>query len=252
MATDYSQGDYRVVARRLQPAAQELVTATAPAAGNLVVDVAAGTGNVARLCTERGATAVAVDRSADQLALGRADPDPDIGWVVGDAHALPIASQVADAALSTFGLIYAEQPAVAVAEMARVCRPGGTIGLTTWLADGCQQAFVTLLRETLEQTVTHDFLVVWGTSAAIEAQLLPVAGDVHVHAADLVDRFPSVDEWWRAREASPPMANARSRLDDTAYAELGRRMRALAQQLGEHDDGFALRDRYLIATARVR
>ena len=251
MATDYSQGDYRVVATRLQPAAQELVTAAAPAAGNLVVDVAAGTGNVARLCTARSATVVAVDRSPEQLALGRADPDPDIAWVVGDAHALPVASQVADAALSTFGLIYAEQPAVAVAEMARICRPGGTIGLTAWQADGCQRAFATLLRDALDLTVDHDFLVVWGTPAAIQAQLAPVARDVEVRAAELVDRYPSVDEWWRSREASPPMANARCLLDDAGYAELGRRMRAVAHEFGEHEGGLTLRDRYLVATARV-
>ena len=251
MATDYSQGDYRVVAQRLQPAADALVTAADPAAGNLVVDVAAGTGNVARLCTARGATAVAVDRSPEQLLLGRADPDPDIAWVVGDALALPVASQVADAALSTFGLIYAEQPAAAVAELARVCRPGGVIGLTAWEADGYQRAFATLLRESLDLTVTHDFLIAWGTPEAIEAQLAPVAGEIQVDTADLVDRFPSVEDWWRARESSPPMANARSQLDDAGYAELGRRMRALAQEFGEHGDGFALRDRYLVATARV-
>jgi ubiquinone/menaquinone biosynthesis C-methylase UbiE len=252
VATDYSMGDYRVVAQRLQPAAQELVAAAAPAAGNLVVDVAAGTGNVARLCTERGATVVAVDRSREQLLLGREDPDPDIAWVVGDAVALPVGSQLADAALSTFGLIYVEEPAVAVAEMARVCRPGGVIGLTAWQADGYQKAFATLLRQTLDLQVTHDFLVAWGTPAAIEQQLSLVAGDVQVHTADLVDRFPTVDDWWRARGSSPPMANARSLLDDAGYAELGRRMRALATEFGESDDGLVLRDRYLVATARFR
>lgn len=206
MATDYSQGDYRVVAQRLLPAAQELVDAAAPAAGNLVVDAAA----------------------------------------------LPVSSQVADAALSTFGLIYVEEAAVAVAEMARVCRPGGVIGLTAWEADGYQKAFAGLLRETLDLVVTHDFLGVWGTPAAIEEQLAPLAGDVQVRTADLVDRFPSVDDWWRARETSPPMANARSLLDDAGYAELGRRMRALAEQFGEQEGGFVLRDHYLVATARVR
>ena len=252
MATDYSQGDYRVVAKRLLPAAQELVTAAAPTTGQLVVDVAAGTGNVARLCPARGARVVATDLSPDQLRLGREDPDPCIDWVVGDAIALPLRDDLADGALSTFGLIYAEQPRAAVAEMARVCRPGGTIGLTAWLADGYQQAFAALLRETLQLVVTHDCRAGWGTPDAIGRQLAPVADEVDVREHELVDRFDSVDGWWRAREASPPMANARSKLDDAGYAQLGERMRGLAQEFGEHDDGFVLRDRYLVALARVR
>ena len=252
MATDYSLGDYRVVAKRLLPAAQELVDRCAPGSGDLVVDVAAGTGNVARLCAERGATVLATDLSPDQLRLGRTGDDAGLSWVAADEHELPLRSGVADAALSTFGLIYAEQPGIAVAEMARVCRPGAVLGLTAWRADGYQKAFATLLRETLSMQVTHDFLVVWGDEDAIAQQLAPVADDVEVSAGELVDRFASVDAWWQAREASPPMANARSQLDDDGYAELGRRMRGLAQEFGEHGEEFVLHDQYLVAVARVR
>lgn len=252
MATDYSQGDYRVVAKRLLPAAQELVTRCAPGSGDLVVDVAAGTGNVARLCAARGARVIATDLSPAQLRLGRSDDDPHVSWVAADAHALPLRTGTADAALSTFGLVYAEQPGVAVAEVARVCRPGVALGLTAWRADGYQKASAMLLREALSLQVTHDFLVVWGDEDAIRQQLAPVADDVEVDTADLVDRYDSVDAWWQARQASPPMANARSQLDDAAYDELGRRMRELAQEFAEPGEGIVLRDQYLVAVGRVR
>ena len=254
MVTDYRQGDYRIVAERLRPAAALLVTLAAPRAGDLVVDVAAGSGNVARLCTARGARALAVDRVPEQLALGRTDgPDDAISWVAGDARAMPVASGVADAALSTFGLIYAEQPDVAVAETARICRSGGTIGLTAWPADGHQQAFTTLLLEATGDRPPHDHLAVWGTAERIADRFAPVADGVRVVSGELLVRASSVDDWWHAREATPPIASARARLDDDAYDELARGMRSLAREVGEQDqDGFLLRDGYLAAVATVR
>lgn len=77
---DYRKGDYRAVADRLRPAAELVVEWCAPQPGHLVVDVAAGSGNVARLCAARAARVVAVDRVREQLLLGRQDADP-ISWV---------------------------------------------------------------------------------------------------------------------------------------------------------------------------
>lgn len=252
MATDYRQGDYRVVAERLRPAAEQLVEVAEVERGDLVVDVAAGSGNVAWLCVERGASAVAVDRVHEQLLLGQREGS-GISWVTGDAHALPLRDGVADVALSTFGLIYADRPEVAVDEIARVCRRGGTIGLTAWPSDGYQQAFTSLLQEFSDERPAHDHLAVWGTSKAVHRQLSRVADDIRITRGDLFARHASVEEWWRVRESTPPVAGARARLDDAGYAELGRRMRELGTRLSDSDgDGFVLRDSYLLAVARTR
>lgn len=251
MGVDYRQGDYRVVADRLRPASAELVAWAAPRPGGLVVDVGAGTGNLARLCAARGARAVAVDQVREQLLLGAAEGGDGIAWVVGDAHALPLRDRVADATLSVFGAIYAERPQQAVAELGRVTRPGGSVGLTAWPDEGYQQAFSLLLQEVFGE-VTRDHLAVWGASDRLAGLLSAAADDVEVRTAELVDRFPSVDAWWRTREFSPPLAAARQRLDAADYAELGRRFRAVVEERGEHGDGVVVRERYLLALGRAR
>lgn len=254
MATDWKQGDYRVVADRLRPAARHLVELAAPAAGERVADVAAGSGNLARFCTARGASVVAVDLVAEQLRLGPdAEDDPDIAWVVGDAHALPLRDGVVDAALSTFGLMYAGRPEAAVAEVARICRPGGMIGLTTWQTGGFQEGAGRVLSEMTGEVPQHDHLAVWGSAEQVATRLAAVADDVRVSTGELVVRAESIDAWWASREQAPPIASARASLSAEGYAELAHRMREVARACGtESDDGFSVIDVYLIGLGRVR
>ena len=250
---DFSQGDYRVVAARLLPAAEQLVAWCAPSAGQLVVDVAAGSGNVAHLCTRRGANVVAVDLSVDLLRLGREDGE-GVRWVAGDAHALPLADDVADAALSTFGLIYADRPDDAVRELARVVRPGGRIGIATWPQGGYQGVVADTLRQVAGDGPHHDHVAVWGTAEQIRTRLSAVADDVEVREGRIEARFPSLDAWWQSRATTTPtIVHARGRLDDEGFADLTRRHLEAARASGvETEDGFVLRETYLVALGRVR
>jgi SAM-dependent methyltransferase len=59
----------------------------------------------------------------------------DIDYEVGDAEALPFADGAFDAVISTCGIMFASSPEAAASELARVCRKGGRIALTTWLSD---------------------------------------------------------------------------------------------------------------------
>ena len=59
-----------------------------------------------------------------------------VDWVAGDAEDLPFGDESFDAVLSTFGVQFAPRHAVAAQELARVCRPGGTIGLVNWTPAG--------------------------------------------------------------------------------------------------------------------
>lgn len=253
-SVDYRQGDYSTVAERLLPAARQLVEWCAPAAGQRVVDVAAGSGNVAHLCRARGADVVAVDRVLEQLQLGRTAGD-GIAWVVGDAHALPLPDDSADLVLSTFGLMFASRPEVAVAQAARVCRPGGRIGVTTWSGDHLQKAQNDVLADLLpELTAGFDHLAAWGTEGAVAERLGEVADEVVSQRAVLTRTYPSVEAWWahRSRNA-PPVVTAKQHLTAQQFQVLGERMREAARPFGRQtDDGFELEDEYLLAVARVR
>ena len=86
----------------------------------------------------RGSTVVGVDLGADLVsaAAERAKAENlNIEYRVGDAESLPFADGEFDGIISTCGIMFASRPEAAAAELGRVCRKGGRIGLTTWLSD---------------------------------------------------------------------------------------------------------------------
>ena len=125
-------GDYHQVAQLTLPAARALVDACAISAGQEVLDVAAGDGNLALLAAEEGASVVASDISPGQVERGRARTAAegvDVEWVEADVEELPFEDGRFDCCASVFGAMFAPRPEVAAAEMFRVVRPGGTVGL---------------------------------------------------------------------------------------------------------------------------
>jgi SAM-dependent methyltransferase len=103
--------------------------------GERVLDVAAGSGNAALAAARRGAAVTATDFVPQLLkAAGRRAQAEglDLETREADAQALPFPDESFDVVLSTFGVMFAPDQARAAAELLRVCRPGGRIGLTAW------------------------------------------------------------------------------------------------------------------------
>jgi SAM-dependent methyltransferase len=105
-----------------------------------VLDVATGTGNVALRAAALGASVVGLDLTPElfEAARGR---EADFGgtvvdWVEGDAEELPFEEASFDRVLSTFGIQFAPRHELVAAELARVCRPGGAMGLCNWTPEG--------------------------------------------------------------------------------------------------------------------
>ena len=115
--------------------AELLCRATGIHPGERVLDVAAGSGNAALAASRRGAAVTATDFVPQLLkaAARRAQAEGlDLQTREADAQALPFADGAFDVVLSTFGVMFAPDQARAAAELLRVCRPGGRIGLTAW------------------------------------------------------------------------------------------------------------------------
>ncbi len=107
---------------------RRVVAATVGArAGDLVLDVAAGTGTSARTFTGAGAHCVACDFSLGMLRAGASKPAPRVAFVAGDALDLPFADESFDVATISFGLRNLHDPGAGLAEMLRVTRPGGRL-----------------------------------------------------------------------------------------------------------------------------
>jgi SAM-dependent methyltransferase len=119
------------------PAAQ-LVKFAGVRAGQRVLDVACGTGVAAITAARAGAQVSALDLTPVLLERARQNgqlAEVQVDWREGDVEKLPFADGTFDVVLSQFGHMFAPRPAVAVAEMLRVLKPGGTIAFSTWPPD---------------------------------------------------------------------------------------------------------------------
>ncbi|MEP6481603.1 MAG: demethylmenaquinone methyltransferase [Rhodoglobus sp.] len=103
-----------------------MVRAIEPAAGERILDVAAGTGTSSVALQKNGATVVALDFSAGMVAEGRRK-HPKIEFVEGDATKLPFGDNEFDAVTISFGLRNVSEPKLALGEMYRVLKPGGRV-----------------------------------------------------------------------------------------------------------------------------
>src|SRR5213080_1648631 len=122
-----------------QPAA-ELVRRASPRAGQRVLDVACGTGVVAVTAARLGARVTGLDLTPELLERARENAriaGVDIEWHQGDVEQLPFSDETYDMVLSQFGHIFAPRPDVAIAEMLRVLKPGGTIAFSSWPPELC-------------------------------------------------------------------------------------------------------------------
>jgi 2-polyprenyl-6-hydroxyphenyl methylase/3-demethylubiquinone-9 3-methyltransferase len=138
--TMWGLGDYDRFARTLVwDFGPELVAACGIEHGMSVLDVAAGTGNVALRAAERGAAVVACDLTPESLATGRANGEAlglTIEWVEADAEALPFEPGAFDVVTSSVGAMFAPDHQAVADELVRVCRPGGTIGMINYTPEG--------------------------------------------------------------------------------------------------------------------
>jgi SAM-dependent methyltransferase len=136
----WALGDYATVAAEVvAPLGPVLVRASEIAVGDRVLDVAAGSGNVAIPAALAGADVIASDLVPELLERGAALADSRrvrVAWREANAEALPFDDGEFDAVLSCVGVMFAPHHERAAGELVRVCRPGGRIGLISWTAEG--------------------------------------------------------------------------------------------------------------------
>jgi ubiquinone/menaquinone biosynthesis C-methylase UbiE len=132
-------GDYPIIARHLLPISVETVEAVGIRSGDRVLDVGVGSGNAAIEAVRRGATVTGIDLTPAQIERARlrcADEGVQVDLRVANAEELDVPDAGFDVVLSVMGMIFAPNHVRAMAEMARACRPGGTVAITTWAEGG--------------------------------------------------------------------------------------------------------------------
>jgi SAM-dependent methyltransferase len=146
--TLWGLGAYSAIAEVVAPLGLELVAATGIGPHARVLDVAAGTGNVAIPAAATGADVVATDLVPELLEQGKtaaAARGVELTWRPANAEALPFADAEFDAVLSCIGVMFAPHHQQAADELVRVCRSGGTVGVISWTPEGfIGQLFATM------------------------------------------------------------------------------------------------------------
>jgi SAM-dependent methyltransferase len=253
----WGMGDYPVIGRRLEPAAVALRDGCAVSAGQEVLDVGAGDGNFALACASEGAGVVASDLSPGMVEHGRArtaGEGYEIEWVQADVEALPFEDGRFDCAGSVFGAVLAPRPEVAAAELFRVVRPGGAVGLTAWAPDGFFGRILELGRRFVPPPEGMPRPTDWGDEAIARGRLEGLASHVDVERLAIALTAASPEALASDfTDSAPTYAAARSTLSDGEFAELRRETLELARGLNRADDGSLRVDSdYVVIVARKR
>jgi SAM-dependent methyltransferase len=250
-------GDYPKIAALIYPAARSLVDACAISAGQEVLDVAAGNGNLAVIAAEEGADVVASDIAPGQVELGRARTAAeglDVEWLEADAEELPFEDARFDCAASVFGAMFAPRPELAAREMFRVVKPGGTVGLVVWGPYGSQgEVFEAMTRfgPPLPEGVPSPRD--WGVEEIAEERLAPLASSLQMERRTMHWEWDSFDAMWETLQAAGPGAAARKALSPEKFEEAALAVKDVIDRWNQGEGGrVVVEPEYLEIVARKR
>jgi SAM-dependent methyltransferase len=237
----WSSGDYAIVGTTLQIVGEQLCEALDIRAGQKVLDVAAGNGNVSLAAARRWCEVTSTDYVPSLLERGRKRADGEgltIEFQPADAEALPFADKAFDAVVSTFGVMFTPNQERAAAEMARVCKSGGKIGLANWTPDGFIGQLFKTLGKHLPPPAGVKSPALWGTKARIEELFKGQASAIGIESRAFVFRYRSAQHFLDVfRTYYGPVLKAFAALGAGAQAALERDILALVGQFNRSGDG---------------
>ena len=197
----WASGDYPSVATNLiSDLGPVLVAAVGVQPGDRLLDVAAGSGNVAVPAAGAGARVIASDLTPELFDAGRrlaTRAGVDVEWQEADAEALPFADHTFDTVTSCVGVMFAPHHQAAADELVRVCRPGGTIGVLSWTPGGfIGQLFAAMKPFNPAPPPGAQPPPLWGEEAHVRSLLGERVRDVTVERRTLpVDYFATSEEF---------------------------------------------------------
>lgn len=188
----WAAGDYPSIAHEIvAPLGERLVEAVQILDRERVLDVAAGNGNAAVAASRRGARVVATDLTPELLESGRGLHAEPIDWIRADAEDLPFLDGDFDVVLSCIGVMFTPFHRSSAAELLRVCRPGGRIGLLSWTPGGfIGQMFAIMRPYAAPAPDGASPPPLWGDPAHVRTLLGHAVEGLHAITGSLrVDRF---------------------------------------------------------------
>jgi SAM-dependent methyltransferase len=238
--------DYARLAERFAPVHDRLVDALDAQAGVRWLDLATGTGAVASRARRAGADVVAMDVSESLLAQARAYA-PDVDFRLADMQSLPLDDATFDVVSCCFGVMFPPDSAAVAAELARVCRPGGRLGITTWRP--VEQIAAIYAAFAREPAGDYDL---WGDEAAIRG-LLGTSFELEISEEPWLLEGDSPEALWDFHiSAAPPAKAFLATLDEEGAAGYREAMLDYWRDFIVDSGGVRERRDYLLVLGRRR
>jgi SAM-dependent methyltransferase len=224
----WSTGDYAVVGTTLQIVGESLCEALDLRAGAKVLDVAAGNGNATLAAARRWCDVTSTDYVGALLDSGRRRAQAEghlVTFQEADAERLPFADGSFDAVLSTFGVMFTPDQEQAAAELMRVCRAGGQLGLANWTPESfVGQIFKTIGRHIPPAPGVRS-PALWGTEERLRQLFGARARQLRIARRQFVFRYRSPLHWVEVfRTYYGPLAKAFGAMDAEEQATFTREL----------------------------
>jgi ubiquinone/menaquinone biosynthesis C-methylase UbiE len=237
----WSAGNYAVVGTTLQIVGENLCEALDLRSGARVLDVAAGNGNATLAAARRWCNVTSTDYVASLLEAGRVRAQAEghtIEFQEADAENLPFPDASFDVVMSTFGVMFTPDQEKAASELARVCVPGGRIGLANWTPE----SFIGQLFKTIGKYIPPAPGVkspaLWGTKARLEELFAKSAREIRTTSRQFTFRYHAPEHWIEVfRTYYGPMNKTYAALDAEKQAAFTRDLLALMERGNRSGDG---------------
>ncbi|HTR75917.1 MAG TPA: methyltransferase domain-containing protein [Solirubrobacterales bacterium] len=247
----WSEGDFSMVAAMITGVAENLAEALEILPDEKVLDVACGSGNGAIAAARRSwGGAVGCDFVPALLERGRERAAAErlgVEFVEADAQDLPFEDASFDVAMSIFGAMFAPDQERTAAELLRVVKPGGRIGMASWTPDGgLAKMFMVLAKHVGGPPPGTVPPVLWGS----EEHVRKLFGDgiVELRAERRVSRqaFRSADHYLEFfRTYFGPLKTAFDKVGPEGAPALEADMRAYLEEVNENERALVLEPEYL-------
>ena len=219
----WASGDFAVIGTTLQIVGELLCEAVDVGGGERVLDVAAGNGNATLAAARRFAKVTSTDYVPALLDGGRRRAEAEglhVTFEPADAEALPYPAASFDVVLSTFGVMFAPDHTKSAAELLRVCRLGGRIGLASWTPQGFIGEMFRLVATHVPPPAGVQSPLLWGTRDHLQNLLGGTSSITHT-TRDFAFRYESAEHFVEVfRTFYGPVHKAFAALDANGKAAL--------------------------------
>jgi len=193
MKATWEAGDFGMIAKTIEPAAEEFIERLKLTPGTRVLDVACGSGNLSIPAAKRGAKVVGVDIATNLVEQARARAKAEgveARFDEGDAEKLPYRDGEFDVVVSMFGVMFAPRPDVAAAELVRVCKSGGTIALANWSTTSFAAEMFKIVSAHVPPPPGIPPSIQWGDEAIVRQRLAKGIADLRFAKRTRMVTFP--------------------------------------------------------------